>query len=382
MNQYYRRLLDLFKYSSFPTDSPKSAHNIIGDKNVILYGAGDGFFTFFASKIKDYPMKITAILDKKFTKNTYFHGLPAYSPNKYKPTISEKNNSIVIITAGKRQYHKKIFSTIKKMGFKHAILATDIYEYHFLFPSETLKEEGFNYYLNNRKEIFNCLNLFEDDLSRDIFIKCLETHMLKKIIDIPMQPIEELYYPKDIQLNKGYSRYVDCGAYNGDTVKKLYRQIGTFDALVCFEPNLKHYDHLISYLMNQKHQIAKELIVFPCGVYNREKKIAFIDNDRINSRITKSNSNSNILCVALDHALPNFRPTFIKMNIEGSELKALEGAKMLLTKFKPDLAISAYHSPDDIWNIPLYLRSLKIGYKFYLRNYSSFVTETVLYATT
>ena len=64
-----------------------------------------------------------------------------------------------------------------------------------------------------------------------------------------------------------------------------------------------------------------------------------------------------------------------------AELEALKGAEMLIKVNKPDLAICVYHAPNHIWDIPLYLESLRSGYKYYLRNYTSLISETVLYAT-
>lgn len=73
-------------------------------------------------------------------------------------------------------------------------------------------------------------------------------------------------------------------------------------------------------------------------------------------------------------------PTFIKMDIEGAELEALEGAKNTIVKSKPKLAICLYHKPDDLWKIPLYLKKLVPEYKFYIRHHSKVRWETVLYA--
>jgi len=69
------------------------------------------------------------------------------------------------------------------------------------------------------------------------------------------------------------------------------------------------------------------------------------------------------------------------MDIEGAEPEALVGAKNMICKYLPDLAICVYHSPNHLWEVPLYLNDLNIGYKFYLRNYTGFSIETVLYAT-
>ena len=68
------------------------------------------------------------------------------------------------------------------------------------------------------------------------------------------------------------------------------------------------------------------------------------------------------------------------MDIEGSELAALQGAEQTLRKFKPKLAVSVYHALQDFWTIPQYLNQLGLGYRFYLRHFTIHAEETVLFA--
>jgi FkbM family methyltransferase len=74
------------------------------------------------------------------------------------------------------------------------------------------------------------------------------------------------------------------------------------------------------------------------------------------------------------------RVDFIKLDIEGSELSALRGADSTLRRFRPRLAIAAYHKPDDLVTIPEYLDSLGVGYRFRLGHFTIHREETVLFA--
>ena len=90
--------------------------------------------------------------------------------------------------------------------------------------------------------------------------------------------------------------------------------------------------------------------------------------------------NSVVKGVTLDEIIKDEKVTYIKLDVEGSELKALEGAKNTIKKNKPRLAICIYHKLEDILELPLYILDLVPEYKFYIRHYCSCMWETVLYA--
>ena len=73
-------------------------------------------------------------------------------------------------------------------------------------------------------------------------------------------------------------------------------------------------------------------------------------------------------------------PTYIKMDIEGAEHKALEGAKKIIANNKPRLAISIYHKQEDLWDLPKLILNIRPDYKFFIRHYTMGFADTVLYA--
>ena len=74
------------------------------------------------------------------------------------------------------------------------------------------------------------------------------------------------------------------------------------------------------------------------------------------------------------------RVDFIKMDIEGAELRALQGAENTLRRFRPKLAISAYHKPEDLYTLSTFLDRLQLGYRFYMDHFTVHLEETVLFA--
>ena len=85
-------------------------------------------------------------------------------------------------------------------------------------------------------------------------------------------------------------------------------------------------------------------------------------------------------CITLDEILQNVNPTVIKMDIEGAEPEALEGAKNIIQQAKPILAISVYHYPDHLWQIPLIINTLFPDYHYFLRPHNEEGWDLVCYA--
>jgi hypothetical protein len=87
-----------------------------------------------------------------------------------------------------------------------------------------------------------------------------------------------------------------------------------------------------------------------------------------------------VACVALDDALAGFRPGLIKMDIEGAELDALQGAQEIIQRHRPGLAISAYRRPGPLWEIPMLLDSWRLRYRLHLRLHAYDGFDAVVYA--
>jgi hypothetical protein len=83
--------------------------------------------------------------------------------------------------------------------------------------------------------------------------------------------------------------------------------------------------------------------------------------------------------MTIDQICEDFKPSHIKMDIEGAEMSALIGAKESLLSYRPKLAISLYHLPYDVTRIPIYLMTLLHDYAWFIRCYGAHGYDTILY---
>ncbi len=135
----------------------------------------------------------------------------------------------------------------------------------------------------------------------------------------------------------------------------------------------------------EKMPMLREITqLVPRGLWSGETEQVFNEVDNYGSSsfvIGKGDGKEQVILTTSIDVVANGEPvTFIKMDIEGAELEALKGAQETIKKYRPTLAISIYHKPEDIVQLPQFIKSLVPEYKLYLRNYHLDCTETVLYA--
>jgi len=173
--------------------------------------------------------------------------------------------------------------------------------------------------------------------------------------------------------------FIDAGCCNCYTDFQFVRSCnGKYSKILAFEPSPKQYKECL-----QKSQDIRDITVYQNGLWNENTDLYFDDSRTIGGTHITNNIDANstlIKAVRLDSVLRGDAATFIKMDIEGAELNALKGAEQTILKHRPKLAICVYHKPEDIIEIPAYILSLHNDYKLYLRHYSFWHGETVLYA--
>ena len=150
------------------------------------------------------------------------------------------------------------------------------------------------------------------------------------------------------------------GAYDGDTIREFTAATGgKYKHITALEPDKKSYKKLL-----KNTDGMKNISTLNMGVWSKRDTLIFDAEAGRNSKL----SAEGVSVEVTDIDSLNIAPTFIKMDIEGSEMKALEGAEKTIKKYLPKLYVCAYHRNEDLFALPLKINELSEKYKIYFRH--------------
>lgn len=218
-----------------------------------------------------------------------------------------------------------------------------------------------------RKEIYNQLvsNGFSDE---NILI----------LADIVDKPTYKQYFDCPFFYHDDNEVFVDAGVFDGMSAVRFAEWAnGMYEHIYGFEPNITNFSNC-----EKQYNTLKNATLYNKGVWDKNTVLQFLENGP-GSKIVEdetANGNNTVSVASIDDVLAGERATFIKMDVEGAELKALYGSEKTIRKWKPKLAISVYHKTTDLWEIPQAILNYNSDYKFYMRHYFFNDCESVLYA--
>lgn len=189
-----------------------------------------------------------------------------------------------------------------------------------------------------------------------------------------------------IEVSKG-DTVIDAGGCYGDTALYFAHKAGETGRIYSSEfmpDNLMIFNRNLA--LNPNY--AKRIKLIQQPLWSTSGESLFIDGDGPAACVKAYSDNPGahqIKTICIDDLAEQEklqRLDFIKMDIESSELAALQGAEQSIRRFRPKLAISVYHRLQDFWEIPQWIAGLNQGYRFYLRHFTIHQEETILFART
>lgn len=281
----------------------------------------------------------------------------------------ESKKLLIVIFAYRILGHRKIKLPIDLRAFRH-----DINEIENIKVKKRAVDSGFKHYVLNDYDLrpikipirlyFTALGIWHTFVARQYEYK-QNGNVIKAI-------------EGDVVL--------DCGGCWGDTALYFANEVGAGGKVFSFEfipSNIILFKKNV--LLNPG--LSERIVLEESPVWSEPGKLMHVLDNGPSSKISlkPAQNTTTVFTQTIDVLVSKSnleRVDFIKMDIEGAELNALQGGIETIKKFRPKLAIAVYHNVSDFYNIPFWIRELNLGYKFYLGHYSIHHEETILFAET
>ena len=344
--------------------------NVIKDMNtkkVVFWGAG--------RRMKSFLQKFC--IDKKIIP------LPDYICDSTRAIEANEINGIKVLP----------FEKLKKMDCSEVIIiiTAGLFDLQaqvtpnefYYFPVYHCRAFETYYYLQEHKaEYEKVLSMLADEKSRNVYKNLFDNFLKGSFWDQSLYE-PDAYFGNDLigKLNDN-EVFAFAGAFNGKHIDRVLKNNSNIK-VTAFEPNIDWFNFLTEKFKNNSNvQIHNKIL------WEKEEKLRF-DGDMLNSgldahvckAIEGEGLKTFVNSIEMDKIIED-KVQLIALDVEGSECKALLGAKSIIKRDKPKLAICLYHNIEDFITIPLLIDELSEGtYKFYVKQHSSITPiETVLYA--
>jgi len=180
--------------------------------------------------------------------------------------------------------------------------------------------------------------------------------------------------------NSKQLNFVDCGAYDGDTVAAFIDQSsGNYQGVLALEPDPRNYARLLARVNAMPDVDMSRIVAYPFGVSDYSGPAHFSGTGTTASSLD-GDGETMVEVVALDDLLPRGVDNLIKLDVEGGESRALHGARRTLAMGRSGVAVSLYHRPEDIVELPHLVNVLIPNATFVLRSHGFDGADLTLYA--
>ncbi len=360
-------------------------------KTIFIFGAG--IYGMQAAKILKEKLsdKEYYFIDNDKTKwgKVLYNNILCFGMEKLNEC--NKENSVIIIAAiNSRNEIYRLLCSDKICGKK----ITTLKDFGFLFCKvdyeDRYQDEIWREYLKHRNDILDVFDSLEDNESRFIFYRIFINRITGKDSFLELYSPNQYFIPEMCKRMKRDEVFIDCGSYIGDTLESFKKiSKNNFMKIYAFELDKNNFRRL------SKNTVSKDgrVVLFNAGVGDRNENIEYAQFDNrfgscgfaftehaveLGAHIATSEIKS-VDSMILDGIIKE-KITFVKMDIEGAEMQALKGMEKMIKRDMPKLAICIYHRPQDMWEIPMYIRNIVPTYKLYIRHHDFVDNETVLYA--
>jgi FkbM family methyltransferase len=350
--------------------------------NLIVYGIGSTG-KYIVNCLLKKKIKIKFIVDE-FTNIKFYKSIPIKKIVNLKKINRDFN--LLLLLHNHYSDINGLYKKLIKFKFKKIYSLINFPKITFICNFKTQRESrgGYNWYWLDpnfkykkyKKKIKKLQKILYDKESKILLDKVIDYRDSGEISKCPLPSLRDQYVPKDLPKYRTAINYIDCGADKGQTIENMSKLGVKLNSVIAFEPDKNNFKKLLEVK-------KKNYYFYRTGVFSKKCILKFNSTSSMSSSLIfeKSNKigNSMINCDKLDNFGKNFIPHLIKYDVEGAEIEALKGSKNTIIKHMPNLAVSLYHKPKHLFEIPLLIKSWNLNYRFYLRLHEYNTYGLVLY---
>ncbi|MCI8875044.1 MAG: FkbM family methyltransferase [Lachnospiraceae bacterium] len=336
-------------------------------KKNCIYGCGD-----IGLLLKDFLQENSIktdffLIDDEYYISPFCQELPVLKLSEIKKKKEEMNIFIGFANVS------KALDKLSEINKQHKI-------YCIANPCGYLKKYDINaeYYHMHLAEFEKSFKLLEDDLSRDIFVAYLNTRInLNYKYMLPFGGCRTYFGNELFELSND-EIYVDCGAFDGDSVKAFINSVkNSYKKIYAIEPDKINFKKIEQFI--RKEQLTNIELINK-GVWKCKDKLGFSETGNQENTMVQGKSANFLEVDSLNNILKDKDVTIIKMSVQGCEEEALLGADKILKDKAPNLAVTIFMKPDALIKLPCIIKKINPQYKIYLRCEEAFFARVILYA--
>ena len=347
--------------------------------NFLVFGAGELGLKTLKGLIAE-GIRPRAVLDNQATASSpTILGVPMLTPLEAATSLGTNILCLVAVfnTSGPRKQ-------LAALGFRQVAHALDAFAG---LPDQFLPYvclDNTDVIFQQAEQVRAAYRLMADETTRHTFVAQLR-HRLFLDFDFVRAPQtsdmkSSEYFPDDLYRYLDDEVLVDCGAFRGDTIARFIEKRGSkFSFIYGLEPDRKNFEALQLCVAGLGVETSSRIKLLPYGVGNQSGDLSFNGEGSVRSG-PSTRGTETIRVERLDDICWERPPSLLKMDIEGAEPDALDGAGELIAAHAPVLAICVYHASAHLWEIPLLAAKLNPDYRLFMRAHAEDCWDVTCYA--